>query len=323
MPLSEFSAIQHYFMQDSLRQDADGVVLGIGDDAAVLAPPAGQQLVVSADTLVQGVHFPSDSAPKDIGYRSLAVNLSDLAAMAATPRWYTLCLTAPALEDAWLSEFCAGLAAAARGTGIALVGGDTTSGPLTISVQVMGSVEAGTALQRYGASPGDGIYVTGTLGDAAAGLALLESEQAPSISIDHLIDRFLRPTPRLVESRLLVNRASSCIDISDGLLADLGHICERSAVAAEIWADQLPLSPELKECSGEQALANALAGGDDYELCFTVPPAAEPGLLAEFEQQRLECTRIGQVIEGSGVRCLDARGNLIQGLRAGYEHFRT
>ena len=323
MPLSEFAMIERYFSGPELAPAAADIVLGVGDDAAVLAVPADQQLVVAADTLVEDVHFPAGSAPDVIGYRALAVNLSDLAAMGAQPRWYTLCLTLPELQRDWLDGFCRGLAQAAAATGISLVGGDTTRGPLTLSVQIMGLVSKGAALTRSGASPGDRIYVTGSLGDAAAGLAILQ-QAAPEKFCDHLIDRFSRPTPRLREASLLKGIASSCIDISDGLLADLGHICEQSAVAARIDLDSLPISSELRRYAGKQALTYAASGGDDYELCFTVPESAVAGLEQQFNQCGLRCTSIGQIMEsidGVAVQCVDSDGTTRTIPRGGYEHF--
>jgi thiamine-monophosphate kinase len=323
MPLSEFAMIERYFSGLELAPSAADIVLGVGDDAAVLAVPAGQQLVVAADTLVEAVHFPAGSAADLIGYRALAVNLSDLAAMGAQPRWYTLCLTLPELQRGWLDGFCRGLAQAAAATGISLVGGDTTRGPLTLSVQIMGLVSEGAALTRSGASPGDRIYVTGSLGDAAAGLAILQ-QAVTDKSFDHLIKRFSRPAPRLREASLLKGVASSCIDISDGLLADLGHICENSAVAARINLDSLPISSELRRYAGAQALTYAANGGDDYELCFTVPEPAVVGLEQQFNQRGLRCTSIGKImknVDGVGVQCVDSDGATRTIPRSGYEHF--
>jgi thiamine-monophosphate kinase len=322
MSLSEFAMIKRYFSESQLTPAADDIIVPVGDDAAVLVVPAGQQLVVAADTLVEAVHFPAGSAADLIGYRALAVNLSDLAAMGAQPRWYTLCLTSPELKQQWLDDFSAGLAEAAADTGISLVGGDTTRGPLTISVQVMGLVPNNTALTRSGARPGDIIYVTGTLGDAAAGLAILQRELASETLFDHLIERFSRPTPRLREAGILMAYASSCIDISDGLVADLGHICESSGVAASLNIDTLPISTGLRGYAGQQALTYALNGGDDYELCFTVAAHQAQELERSFQQQGLQCSPIGQVIDGAGVHCVDAKGNTRTMLRSGYEHFR-
>lgn len=314
MSLSEFGLIERFFRQARLA--GGGVDLGIGDDAALLSVPAECQLVVAADTLVQGVHFPEGLAAADIGYRALAVNLSDMAAMAALPRWYTLCLTLPAADEIWLSGFCDGLAAA--GGGIGLIGGDTTRGPLCVSLQILGLVPRGAALLRSGAAVGDGVYVTGTLGDAAAGLALIQSGHAGD---DTLRQRFLRPTPRLREAALLAGRASACIDISDGLLADLGHICEASGVAARVQLSKLPCSPALKQAFPARAQEFALAGGDDYELCFTVPPGQENVLAERFGSAGCRLHRIGEIVAGAGVCCVDANGDTLMPKRVGYEHF--
>lgn len=318
MALSEFALIERFFGQQRLV--ATGADLGIGDDAALLSVPPDQQLVVSADTLVESVHFPADTAPEAVGYRALAVNLSDIAAMGAVPVWYTLCVTLPAADADWLDSFCAGLARAAGTTGIALVGGDTTRGPLCISVQIMGLVPRGGALLRSGARPGHAVYVTGTPGDAAAGLELLQGGGALDADAEYLVERFFWPTPRLREAALLAGLASSCIDLSDGLVADLGHICRASAVAATLNTARLPLSRPLRahtSCPGDYALA----GGDDYELCFTVPPAAIPALEQRFSSRGLDCRRIGEIQAGSGVRCLTAKGDTLVAKRAGYEHF--
>jgi thiamine-monophosphate kinase len=330
MALAEFSLIDRFFRQPNLCPEDDNIVAGIGDDAALLRVPPGRQLVVCADTLVQGVHFPEYTAAGDIGYRALVVNLSDIAAMAAEPRWYTLCLTLPTLDDVWLQDFCQGMVDAATPAALSLIGGDTTAGPLSVSVQMLGLVAPGKALRRSGAQSGDAIYVTGYLGDAAAGLAQLQGADA-ALSIDgthrhYLTERFYRPRPRLAEAGLLHDIATSCIDISDGLLADLGHICTQSRVAARIEAAALPLSVALSTLPRSQALDYALAGGDDYELCFTVPVAQCAQLEQRFAEHGSLCRRIGEVVDqtvgGTGVRCLDENGGTLMPAAAGYEHFR-
>ena len=331
MALSEFSLIDRFFRAPRMSAADSSVNLGIGDDAALVTVPPGHQLVVCADTLVQGVHFLETIAARDLGYRALAVNLSDIAAMAAEPRWYTLCLTMPELDERWLHQFCLGLVDAAAGGGLSLIGGDTTAGPLAVSLQLLGLVEPGQCVTRSGAQPGDWVYVTGSLGDAAAGLAQLRmaavaSKQGAasprSAHQQYLIDRFHRPSPRVAEGALLRGKASSCIDISDGLLADLGHICTQSAVGARIEASSLPLSPALRALAPAEALAYALTGGDDYELCFTVPPDRRRQLetLLAAEGCRFAC--IGTMVDGSGVVCVDQHGVPIEGQPAGYEHFR-
>lgn len=318
--MNEFELIYEVIAPTSCRRD--DVVLGIGDDGAVLAPPPGQSLVVVADTLVAGRHFPPGFPAADIGYRAAAVNLSDIAAMGATPLWATLALTLPASDTDWVRGFAAGLADALRPAATALVGGDTTRGPLTVTVQIIGSLPPGTALTRAGARPGDLVYVSGTPGDAAAGLAAWPPPSAPSATLAHLVARFTRPTPRLALGVALRSLASSCIDVSDGLLADAGHLAARSGCAIELDAARLPLSAALREaCDAPTALRHALTGGDDYELCFTVPPSALPRLaaLADVGMPPLAC--IGRVHAGAGVRVLDPHGRALEFARPGFDHF--
>lgn len=273
MALGEFDLIRRYFTNLGA---AEGVALGVGDDGAVLDIPPGHQLVSVMDTLVAGVHFPEDTTPFDIGYRALAVNLSDLAAMGAEPRWFTLALTLPKADETWLTGFAAGLRSLAERFGIALVGGDTTRGPLTITVQAEGLVPIGQALRRSGARPGDGIYVTGTLGDAAAGLALHQgSLQTDGDTAEFLRSRFFRPEPRVQTGLALRGMATACIDVSDGLLQDLGHVLAASGVGARLELDRLPLSAALRQSADQRACELALSGGDDYELCFTLPASVQ------------------------------------------------
>jgi thiamine-monophosphate kinase len=308
------------------------VTLGIGDDAALLAVPPGQLLAVSTDTLVAGVHFPHDTRPYDIGWKSLAVNLSDLAAMGATPAWATLALTLPAADAAWVGDFAGGFAALAREFGIALVGGDTTQGPLCITVTIHGFVPPGTALLRSGAHVGDGVYVTGTLGDAAAGLRLIRAgasrnaapAAAPSAqpSALALISRLNQPMPRVAQGVLLRGRANACIDVSDGLLADLGHVCTESGVGAEIEVDELPASEALPELfDRDTRRIFQLAGGDDYELCFTMDEAHAASLLLDLATSGGAITRVGRIVAEPGIRVRDADGNPVALPRAGWEHF--
>lgn len=325
MALNEFSLIEKYF---SCFGKGEGVALGIGDDAALLELPAGEQLVASVDTLVSGVHFPADAAPADIARRALRVNLSDLAAMGATPRWFTLALTIPGVKEDWLSAFSAALAEEAAEFGCALVGGDTTAGLLTLSLNVLGSVPQGKALQRSGAQPGDHIYVTGCLGDAAAALNFIKGfSLKPYKDGDYLLQRFYQPTPRLVEGQKLRGIASAALDVSDGLLADLGHIVRQSGVGAEIHSDRLPLSAALqtlsdqKEVGQQQVLRWALTGGDDYELCFTVPEKKLDVLEAMIALGELDATAIGRIIDGDAVACLDDEGKPLLFDSDGYQHF--
>jgi thiamine-monophosphate kinase len=314
MPLSEFQLIARFFAAADIARDGEGVVLGIGDDAAILRPPAGEDLLVSIDTLVDGVHFPHDMAPRDIGHRALAVNLSDLAAMGACPLWFTLALTLPAADEAWLDGFCAGMGALARAAGIVLVGGDTTHGPLSITVQVHGAAPRGAALRRDGARPGDEVWVSGWPGLAALGL---RAAQGQSPAHPAALGAFLAPVPRLALGEGLRGLASAAIDVSDGLLADAGHIAERSGVHLALDPDALPVAPALLESLGvAQARALCLGGGDDYELCFTAPADRAAAITRLAERLAVRCTRIGRVQAGAGVSCGDVRP-----ARRGYQHF--
>jgi thiamine-monophosphate kinase len=299
------------------------VRLGIGDDAAVVAMPADQELVVCTDTLVAGVHFPMTTAAADIGWKSLAVNLSDLAAMGATPAWALLALTLPEADVDFVAAFAEGFGTLAAIHHVALIGGDTTSGPLSITVTVHGFVPPGMALRREGARAGDGVYVTGTLGDAAAGLRCLANGSSVDADIRALlVARLDRPEPRIAAGAVLRGRASACIDVSDGLVADLGHVARRSGVAIDIEATHLPTSTALLAgFDGESRLALQLGGGDDYELAFTANEADEPALLLDLARAGCAATRIGRVREGSGVRVHDGEGRSITPPRVGWEHF--
>lgn len=300
----------------------EDVSLGIGDDAALLAVPPGQALAVSTDTLVSGIHFPKDTAPYDIGWKALAVNLSDLAAMGATPAWATLALTLPQADRDWVAAFADGFAALAREFKLALVGGDTTQGPLTITVTVHGFVPEKRALRRDGAQAGDAVFVTGTLGDAAAGLRLLHDPSAGARQRTALIERLDRPTPRVAQGLLLRGHAHACIDVSDGLLADLGHVCAASGVGAEIETELLPASPALLAVFDARARAMLqLAGGDDYELCFTAPADRAAELLNDLARSGCGATRIGRIVAGAGARARDAAGDEVRVGRSGWEHF--
>ena len=295
------------------------VRLGIGDDAALLVVPAGKLLAVSTDTLVAGLHFPRVATAHDVGWKALAVNLSDLAAMGAEPAWATLALTLPGADARWVEEFADGFAELARRHRVALVGGDTTQGPLSITVTIHGLVPDGAALARSGAHLGDGVYVTGTLGDAAAGLRLLQSGRTQSA---YLPGRLNRPTPRVEQGLILRGRASACIDVSDGLAADLGHICDASGVAAQIDADALPASSELAAVFDAPTRREfQLAGGDDYELCFTAPDAVASDLLRELADSGCGATCIGRIVAGANVGVHDASGNPVSVPRRGWEHF--
>ena len=295
------------------------VALGIGDDAAVLDVPAGQQLVACTDALVSGVHFPVGTAPEDIGWKALAVNLSDLAAMGAEPAWALLALTLPDEDAAFVQRFAEGFAELARAHGVALTGGDTTQGPLAVTVTALGFVPHDLALTRSGARVGDAVFVTGTLGDAAGALRLLRDSENNGVALRARLDR---PEPRIAAGLALRGIASACIDVSDGLLADLDHICAASKVGAEIEADALPVSPALAASFDAKTCRDlALSGGDDYELCFTAPAAREMEIIETLARAGCGATRIGRIVAGSGVRALDASGNEIEIARAGWEHF--
>jgi thiamine-monophosphate kinase len=302
----------------------DDVHTGIGDDAALLAVPAGQLLAVSTDTLIAGVHFPASTAAFDVGWKALAVNLSDLAAMGASPAWATLALTLPHADEQWVAGFADGFATLAGQHDLALVGGDTTQGPLGMTVTVHGFVPHGMALLRRGARVGDQVFVTGTLGDAAAGLRLVQ--QSPDAgsqpSARALIERLNRPTPRVAQGRALRGRATACIDISDGLLADLTHVCTASGVGAEIDIDALPASAAMLALFAlDERRILQLSGGDDYELCFTLNESDVAAALQESAGSGAGATRIGRIVAEPGVSVRDRDGRSMTPARLGWEHF--
>ena len=309
--IAEFDLIARIRARAGSRGD---VVLGIGDDAALLQPPAGMQLVVAMDTLNEGVHFPAGTAPSAIGWKALAVNLSDLAAMGATPAWCTLSLSLPAGDDGFVDGFLDGFLALASAHGVALVGGDTTRGPLSACVTAHGFVAPGCALRRAGADVGDDVWVSGTLGDAAAALAQWQAGEAIDAALRVRLDR---PMPRVALGLALRGIASACIDVSDGLLADLGHLCLASGVGAEVEVDALPASTALVAAFDAQARRGLQAtGGDDYELCFSAPPARREAIAA-----MPGTTRIGRIVAGDGVRAMTSAGAPWQPVHAGYQHF--
>jgi len=297
-------------------------VLGIGDDAALVNPSPNFQLVVATDTLVESVHFPVDASAEQIATRALCVNLSDMAAMGATPRWFTLALTLEKADAPWLAGFSRGLAQVADEFALALIGGDTTAGPLTISMTLIGEVPVGEALPRAGANVGDSIYVTGTLGDGAAALRLLMSnDERGLVDSERLLMRFYRPKPQIQVGLKLRGIANACIDISDGLVADLGHICRSSGVSANLWSEKLPIDPELVQRFPKQALTWALSGGDDYQLCFTVAEA-DLGLIdALIAQGELDATMIGQIQAVTDGGCQVLVDDKHVALKRGFDHF--
>jgi thiamine-monophosphate kinase len=320
MALSEFALIERYFRRcGALRAD---VRLGVGDDAALMDCPSGTDLVAAVDTLVAGTHFPHGSPASSIGHRALAVNLSDIAAMGARPAWTLLALTIPSIEETWLEDFTGGFAALAQAHDVALVGGDMTSGPLCVTVTIMGHVARSSALLRSGARPGDLLFVSGTPGDAAAGLALEQSRLSAIGEADsYLRKRFLYPSPRLALGTCLRGYASACIDVSDGLLGDAGKLARASGCGAEIALLDLPVSEQLVSAVGEErARVLALTGGDDYELCFTVPPVAVERLRHNLPPQRWGYSCIGVVREVPGTVVVKG-GSVIEFSHSGYDHF--
>ncbi len=317
--MGEFELIRRYFAAAPCAQAAEGVALGIGDDCALLDLPPGEQLAVSTDTLVAGVHFPAACDAFLLGQRALAVSASDLAAMGATPLAFTLALTLPATDANWLRGFADGLALMAAACGLALVGGDTTRGPLSLTLTLFGRVPRGQALTRSGARPGDLLCVGGSLGDAAGALPLVLGERraAPAIAAP-LLQRYWAPQPQLALGQSLRGKATAALDISDGLLADCGHIASASGVALLVEREKLPLSAPLLALAGrEAAQVCALSGGDDYRLAFTLPPALLPTLQRDWPELAL----IGRVEAGAGVQLLDAQGRSVEMPTRGYQHF--
>lgn len=316
-PPGEFEIIARYFTGHDRRAD---VLLGIGDDAAVLDTRSDRKLVVAMDSIVEGVHFPTGTQAADIGYRALAVNLSDLAAMGAEPAWMTLSLSMPCADERWLEGFASGLFELARRYDVALVGGDTVRGPLVITVQVGGWVEPDRWLTRSGARPGDVIMISGIPGEAAAGLAVVQQQKGDSEPATLLRERFLRPQPRVQLGRRLRTIATAAMDVSDGVVTDLRKLCAASRCAAELEIDRLPDSLAAAQLfDGEARLRMALAGGDDYELLFTVAPESVAALLPHCDSAP-PLTRIGVITPGEGVRCTRA-GRPYELATAGYDHF--
>jgi thiamine-monophosphate kinase len=316
--MGEFELIRHYFAAASCAQAGEGVALGIGDDCALLQLPAGEQLAISTDTLVAGVHFPESADPFLLGQRALGVSVSDLAAMGAAPVGFTLALTLPSAEPGWLQAFARGLDQMAQYCAIRLIGGDTTRGPLSLTLTVFGRVPVGRALTRKGAQVGDLLCVGGELGDAAGALPLVLGQQqaAPAVA-EALLARYWSPMPQLDLGLALRGKATAALDISDGLLADCGHIAAASGVALVIEQAQVPVSAALQAFLGTAALQCALCGGDDYRLAFTLPAQH----LADLQQAGWPVRVIGRVVAGQGVTLLDSQGLPVQPPRSGYQHF--
>jgi thiamine-monophosphate kinase len=318
--LGEFELIRRFFSKRGAP--ARGVVLGIGDDAAILRIPNNTDLVAAVDTIVAGRHFLDGASPRSIGHRAMAVNLSDIAAMGATPAWATLALTIPNADAAWLEEFAAGLLGLAQEHGVELVGGDTTRGALTVSVEILGHVPQGGALRRDGAKAGDLLAVSGTLGDAAAGLAFLKRPPAKSsAAIDALIRRFDFPAPRVQLGIAARSHASAAMDLSDGLVGDLPKLAFASGLAAHVEVEKLPLSGAIRSAVDPQQSRDwALAGGDDYELLFAIPPKSFPALERSAHQLNLTLTPIGELRAGAGVTWSLNGRDFAPGV-SGYDHF--
>jgi thiamine-monophosphate kinase len=315
--MDEFELIRRYFTRELSDPD---VVVGVGDDGAVMRPAPGRELIAVVDTTVADVHFPATLNPADVGYRAVAVNVSDIAAMAGRPRWMTMALTLDEADESWLESFARGVFDAGKDYDVGLVGGDVTHGSeKVISIQIIGDVETSKALTRDGARAGDGIYVSGTPGDAALGLSIIESGAMSGDHIDYLVRRFSRPTARLELGQRIAAGASAAIDLSDGLYADLDKLLSASGVAGEIELASLPLSDAMKSVvSRDDALQFALGGGDDYELCFT---SGDESIVKAGEQAGVAVTRIGRVQEGAGLGCtLDGKGYHYES--PGYRHFK-
>jgi thiamine-monophosphate kinase len=313
---AEFELIERIRMRATLRDD---VILGIGDDAAVLQVPAGKQLVIATDTINRGIHFPENTAPADIGWKALAVNLSDLAAMGAEPAWCTLSLSLPNGDLVWIDAFLDGFLELATLYDVALIGGDTTRGPLSVCVTVHGFVEPGRALRRSGARIGDDVWVTGTLGDATGALTQWRAGGEVDPGLRRRLDH---PMPRLDAAPSIATVAHACIDISDGLLADLQHVCDASGVGAEIELEAMPTSSALKDAfDAARRQALQATGGDDYELCFTAPATARAAMAQIAQDTVTPLTRVGRIVSGQEVRALRADGSVWEVPSKGFEHF--
>ena len=317
---TEFNIIEKYFTRPSQNTD-----LGVGDDAALIQISAGHQLAVSVDMSVAGTHFLESCPAYFVGWKSLAVNVSDMAAMGATPKWATLAIALPKIDEAWLAEFSRGFFACADKFGVSLIGGDTTRGPLNISVQIMGEVPTGKALRRDEAKAGDEIWVSGTLGEAALGLAQLQNKLPENTLSDtekqSCIDALQAPQPRVALGLALQAIAHSAIDISDGLLADLGHVLERSNLGANLYWGRIPHVNVSKGIDITQLHRLSLAGGDDYELCFTAPASQHDAILAIGKNLNLKLSAIGETTQANGLNIYDKNHQAIELKSAGYDHF--
>jgi thiamine-monophosphate kinase len=316
---SEFELIRRYF-----TRPARTAALGVGDDCALVQAPTGLAVAITTDMLVEGTHFLAGAAARALGHKTLAVNLSDLAAMGADPRWCTLAMALPDADEAWLEAFAQGFFALADEHAIELIGGDTTRGPRSFCVTAIGTLPKGYAMRRDGALAGDDLWLSGATGEAALALAHLRGGVAlAGADRDACLARLHAPTPRVALGRRLRGVATAAIDVSDGLAADVGHLCERSRLGAEIGLDALPRAAALATLSDEMlARACLLAGGDDYELAFTAPPDARDSIERAAEAAGVAVTRIGCMTAGEGVTVRDAQGAPVPLGQSGYDHFR-
>jgi thiamine-monophosphate kinase len=318
--LSEFQLIDRFFKRSP--RAAGPVQLGVGDDCALLQPPSGELLAVSTDMLIEGRHFFAGANPYDLGHKALAVNLSDLAAMGAQPMSFTLALALPASDPLWLQPFSEGLFHLSDAQGIELIGGDTTRGPLAISITVIGTVPNNMALKRSGAQAGDELWVSGTLGDARLALEVLQNKR--SLAPDQFTKaskRLHRPEPRIALGLALRGIANAAIDVSDGLLGDLGHLINQSSLSATLFADDLPFGDALISQTIDTRYALALNGGDDYELCFSAPADQHQAVIDAGQRSQTQVTCIGRLSKGSGIHVQDHQGNLISAVNQSFDHF--
>lgn len=317
--MNEFSLINRYFK--SLTQDGEEVIIGSGDDAAVVEIPSGYQLAVSTDALVSDVHFLPDWKPAEIAYKAITVNVSDMAAMGAIPKWITIALTLPEAKTPWIESFSDGLANVLSQYDLSLIGGDLTRGPLTIAVTVHGLLPDRQALRRDGAQVGDSIYVTGHLGGAALAVEHLTDNRLSEQAFNRVLNRLKRPVARVRHGSVLLNYSKTAIDLSDGLSADLNHICQASGVGACLYRDKIPVHPEVINACGEQAVEFALVGGDDYELCFTVNPSNKAAFKEAMAKNTLDYYEIGFIDDEPSLRLIDETGKVKQIEPQGFQHF--
>ena len=318
--MKEFELIKHFFTKQAVKRK--DVVLGIGDDCAVLSPIENQNIVVTTDTLVAGVHFPFETSPRAIGHKAVAVNLSDIAAMGAKPSWLSLAITLPNIDEVWITEFCEGVFELCEFYNVELIGGDTTQGPLSITITAQGHTPEGSYLSRSGAKSGDWLYVTGELGDAALALQQITGKvDIEEQFIDIIKNKLDYPKPRVLAGQTLREYASSAIDLSDGLIADLGHICQASNVGANIVLDALPLSTIMRDSLlADDAITLALSGGDDYELLFTVNEDNKVGMETAMSHAGTKVTCIGQ-LNASQTISTTLNNKPIPINTVGFEHF--